>query len=241
MENVMEFVQELGSETLKNIVSNLKDESAVSAGRTVVDWKLFDRIVINDGVASIDGSGNITAKTGTFQLPQLINFFNKTADGTLQGLMVSGNVARINNLVQDSKADEPYRFGRLAIDVEVMDCTPDGTDATKLAVAGGKSAVAIEVYKQILNGGKLIVNVNGRDLNYAEPIGFAGSSVAMQGENTNGVYNKKTPKLIDPAIYLPEGTTFNAKIAMVNPVVIPANVSVAITVSLLGYKFLKNC
>ena len=241
MEDLKNLVYKFGSTQLKNIVDNLQDESAVSAGRTVIDFKLYDRLLINNGVSSVS-SGVITAKTGDFTMPSLINFFNKTAEGrTLQGLMVEKNTPRINNLVLDGKADEPYRFDRLAVDVEVMDCTPADGGAAGTKVAGGQSDLAIQVYKQILNSGKLIINVNGRDLNYAEPLGFAGSSVAYEGENVNGVYNKKTPKFIDPAIFLPESTSFNAKIEMVENVVIPAYVSVAITVSLIGYKFLKNC
>lgn len=245
----MSFVQDLvykfGSQQLKNIVDNLADESAVSEGRTVIDYKLFDRILINDGVSSI-ASGIITPKSGDFKMPQLTPFFNKTANGTLQALQLTGNVARVNNLVQDSKADEPYRFDRLAVDVEVMDCTgavdPDSGDPVAgLANPNGASELAMQVAKQILMSGKLVVNVNGRDLNYAEPLGFGGSSVAVDGTRFTSIYNKKTPKFIDPAIYLPETTTFNAKIEMVNDVVIPACVSVAITVSLIGYKFLKNC
>lgn len=245
----MSFVQDLvykfGSQQLKNIVDNLADESAVSEGRTVIDYKLFDRILINDGFVS-ESSGIITAKTGFFQLPQLLPFFNKTANGTLQALQLTGNAERVNNLVQDSKADEPYRFDRLAVDVEVFDCTgatdPDSGDPVAgLASVGGASEQAMQVAKQILLSGRLVVNVNGRDLNYAEPLGFGGSSVAVDGTRITSIYNKKTPKFIDPAIYLPETTTFNAKIEMVNPVVIPANISVAITVSLIGYKFLKNC
>lgn len=234
------LVQKLGSTQLQNIVENLGQESAVEDGRTVIDFKIYDRILINNGVASVS-SGVITAKTGTFTFPSIINFFNKTADGrTLQGLQVENNTERINNLVLDGKADEPYRFDRLAIDLEVMDCTAADGGAAGTKVAGGQSDVAIQAYKQILNSGKLILNVNGRDLNYAEPMGFAGSSVAYQGENVNGIYNKKTPKFIDPAIFLPETTSFNAKIELVEPVIIPAFLSVAITVSMIGYKFLKN-
>lgn len=241
MEDLKSLVYKFGSTQLKNIVENLENESAVTDGRTVIDFKLYDRIIVNNGVSSV-AAGVITAKTGEFTMPSLVNFFNKTAEGrTLQGLMVEKNTTRINNLVLDGKADEPYRFDRLSVDVEVMDCTAADGGAAGLKVAGGQSDVAIQVYKQILNSGKLIINVNGRDLNYAEPMGFAGSSVAYQGENINGVYNKKTPKFIDPAIFLPETTSFNAKIEMVEPVVIPAYVSVAITVSLIGYKFLKNC
>lgn len=241
MEDLKSLVYKFGSTQLKNIVENLENESAVSDGRTVIDFKLYDRIIVNNGVLSV-AAGVITAKTGEFTMPSLVNFFNKTAEGrTLQGLMVEKNTTRINNLVLDGKADEPYRFDRLAVDVEVMDCTAADGGAAGLKVAGGQSDVAIQVYKQILNSGKLIINVNGRDLNYAEPMGFAGSSVAYQGENINGIYNKKTPKFIDPAIFLPESTSFNAKIELVEPVVIPAYVSVAITVSLIGYKFLKNC
>ena len=241
MGDLFSLVQKLGSTQLQNIVENLSQESAVEPGRTVIDYKIYDRLLINNGVVSVS-SGVITAKTGTVELPSIINFFNKTANGrTLQGLMVEENTDRINNLVLDGKADEPYRFDRLAIDLEVMDCTAkSGEGATGLAVAGGQSEEAIQVYKQILNSGKLILNVNGRDLNYAEPMGFAGSSIAYQGESVKGIYNKKTPKFIDPAIFLPESTSFNAKIEMTEPVIIPAYISVAITVSMIGYKFLKN-
>ena len=240
MGDLFSLVQKLGSTQLQNIVENLASESAVEPGRTVIDYKIYDRLVLNNGVASIS-SGVITAKTGTIELPSIINFFNKTANGrTLQGLMVEKNTDRINNLVLDGKADEPYRFDRLAIDLEVMDCTAADGGAAGLKVAGGQSDEAIQVYKQILNSGKLILNVNGRDLNYAEPMGFAGSSIAYQGENVNGIYNKKTPKFIDPAIFLPESTSFNAKIEMTEPVIIPAYMSIAITVSMIGYKFLKN-
>ena len=244
----MSFVQDLvakfGSQQLRNIVDNLRDESAVSEGRTVIDFKLFDRILINDGFVS-ESSGVITAKTGFIQMPQLLPFFNKTANGTLQALQLQGNADRVNNLVQDSKADEPYRFDRLAVDIEVFDCEgavdDQGQAVAGLKAVGGASEQAMQVAKQLMLSGRLVVNVNGRDLNYAEPLGFGGSSVAVDGTRITSVYNKKTPKFIDPAIYLPETTTFNAKIEMVNPVVIPANISVAITVSLIGYKFLKNC
>ena len=238
--NLFSLVEKLGSTQLQNIVENLGKESAVDEGRTVIDYKLYDRILINDGVASVS-SGVITAKTGDFTFPSIVSFFNKTANGkTLQGLMVEKNTERINNLVLDGKADEPYRFDRLAIDIEVMDCTPADGGAVGLKVAGGQSDLAIQIFKQISNSGKLILNVNNRDLNYAEPLGFAGSSVAYQGEDVKGVYNKKTPKFIDPAIFLPETTNFKATLEFIEPVIIPAYVSVAITVSMLGYKFLKN-
>ena len=239
------LVQKLGSTQLQNIVENLAQESAVDEGRTVIDFKLFDRILINDGFVS-ENQGVITAKTGDFTLPSLIQFFNKTAEGrTLQGLQLTGNTPRINNLVLDGKADEPYRFDRLAVDIEVFDCQgatdPDSGDPVAgLANVGGASEQAMQVAKQIMYSGKLILNVNGRDLNYAEPLGFGGSSVAVDGTRIVNAYNKKTPKYIDPAIFLPETTSFNAKIELVEPVTIPANVSVAITVCLLGYKFLKN-
>lgn len=240
MGNLFELTKKLGSTQLQNIVENLAQESAVDEGRTVIDFKIYDRLLINYGITSVS-SGVITAKTGSVELPSIINFFNKTANGrTLQGLMVEDNTERINNLVLDGKADEPYRFDRLAVDIEVMDCTAADGGAAGLKVAGGQSDEAVQVYKQILNSGKLILNVNGRDLNYAEPLGFAGSSVAYEGESVKGIYNKKTPKFIDPAIFLPETTSFNAKIEMTEPVIIPAYISVAITVSMIGYKFLKN-
>ena len=240
MGNLFELTKKLGSTQLQNIVENLAQESAVDEGRTVIDFKIYDRLLINYGITSVS-SGVITAKTGSVELPSIINFFNKTANGrTLQGLMVENNTERINNLVLDGKADEPYRFDRLAVDIEVMDCTAADGGAAGLKVAGGQSDEAVQVYKQILNSGKLILNVNGRDLNYAEPLGFAGSSVAYEGESVKGIYNKKTPKFIDPAIFLPETTSFNAKIEMTEPVIIPAYISVAITVSMIGYKFLKN-
>lgn len=240
MGNLFELTKKLGSTQLQNIVENLGMESAVDEGRTVIDFKIYDRLLINYGITSVS-SGVITAKTGSVELPSIINFFNKTANGrTLQGLMVEDNTERINNLVLDGKADEPYRFDRLAVDIEVMDCTAADGGAAGLKVAGGQSDEAVQVYKQILNSGKLILNVNGRDLNYAEPLGFAGSSVAYEGESVKGIYNKKTPKFIDPAIFLPETTSFNAKIEMTEPVIIPAYMSVAITVSMIGYKFLKN-
>ena len=246
MEDLKSLVYKFGSQQLKNIVMNLENESAVTEGRTVIDYKLYDRILINDGFVS-ESSGVITAKTGIITMPQLTQFFNKTAEGrTLQPLQLTGNTPRINNLVLDGKADEPFRFDRLAVDIEVFDCTgatdPDSGDPVAgLANVGGASEEAMMVAKQILMSGKLIVNVNGRDLNYAEPLGFAGSSVAVDGTRIINIYNKKTPKFIDPAIFLPETTSYNAKIEMVEPVVIPAYISVAITVSLLGYKFLKNC
>ena len=246
MEDLKNLVYKFGSTQLKNIVDNLQDESAVSAGRTVIDYKLYDRILINDGFVS-ESSGIITAKTGFVTLPQLTQFFNKTAEGrTLQALQLQNNTPRINNLVLDGKADEPFRFDRLAVDVEVFDCKgatdPDSGDPIAgLASVSGASEQAMQVAKQIMMSGKLIVNVNGRDLNYAEPLGFGGSSIAIDGTRITNVYNKKTPKFIDPAIFLPESTSFNAKIEMIEPVVIPASVSVAITVSLIGYKFLKNC
>lgn len=245
MEDLRNLVYKFGSTQLKNIVDNLQDESAVTAGRTVIDYKLYDRILINDGFVS-ESSGVVTAKTGVVTLPQLTQFFNKTAEGrTLQGLQLQNNTPRINNLVLDGKADEPFRFDRLAVDVEVFDCEgavdDQGQAVAGLKAVGGASDEAMQVAKQIMMSGKLIINVNGRDLNYAEPLGFGGSSVAVDGTRITNVYNKKTPKFIDPAIFLPESTSFNAKIEMIEPVVIPAFVSVAITVSLIGYKFLKNC
>lgn len=234
------LVNKLGSTQLQNIVANLGLESAVEEGRTVIDYKLYDRQVINYGITSIS-SGVITAKTGTFNMPSLTQFFNKTAEGrTLQGLQIENNTSRINNLVLDGKADEPYRFDRLAVDVEVFDCTAADGGAAGLKNAGGASAEAAQVLAQILKSGKLILNVNGRDLNYAEPLGFGGSSIAVDGSNVVNMYNKKTPKYIDPAIFLPETTSFNAKIEMIEPVTIPAYMSVAITVCMIGYKFLKN-
>lgn len=238
--DLFSLVRSLGSTQLNNIVENLAKESAVDEGRTVIDYKLFDRQLINYGITSIS-SGVITAKTGTFVMPQLITCFNRQADGkTLQGLQLENNIARISNLSQDGKADEPYRFDRLAIDVEVMDCTPKSGGSAGLEYAGGVSEESAMVYRQIMNSGKLTLNVNNRDLNFAEPIGFAGSSIAIDSTDVKNIYNKKTPKLIDPAIFLPETTSFNAKIEMVQPVEIPAYMSVAITVSLIGYKFLKN-
>lgn len=245
MENLFSLTKKLGSTQLQNIVENLAQESAVEEGRTVIDFKLYDRILFNDGFVS-ESSGVITAKTGVVQLPQLTKFFNKTADGkTLQALMLQGNTHRINNLVLDGKADEPYRFDRLAVDVEVFDCEgaidPDSGDPVAgLKAIGGASEDAMQVAKQIMQSGKLVLNVNGRDLNYAEPLGFAGSSIAIDGTRIVNVYNKKTPKFVDPAIFLPETTSFFAQVEMIEPVIIPANISVAITVSLLGYKFLKN-
>ena len=247
MEDLRNLVYKFGSTQLKNIVDNLQDESAVSAGRTVIDYKLYDRIVINNGLDRIDDSNNgfkVYGKGGFFTLPQLVQFFNKTAEGrTLQALQLTGNTPRINNLVLDGKADEPFRFDRLAVDVEVYEVQGKYNEQDQIQDGQGDfyTEKAMSVAKQILESGKLIVNVNGRDLNYAEPLGFAGSSVALDGSRITNIYNKKTPKFIDPAIFLPESTSFNAKIEMIEPVSIPANVSVAITVSLLGYKFLKNC
>lgn len=251
MANLIELAKlKLGSTQLMNIVENLAQESAVDEGRTVIDYKLYDRIVINEGLDNIDTSNNgfkVNEKQGVFQMPQLVNFFNKTADGkTLQALMLDGNTKRINNLQQDGKADEPFRFDRLAVDIEVFEVkgkwhTPEGQDPVHDdGYEFPYTEQAIAVAKQIMYSGRLVVNVNGRDLNFAEPLGFAGSSVAVDTTQVVNAYNKKTPKLIDPAIFLPETTSFNAKIEMIEPVVIPANVSVAITVSLLGYKFLKN-
>ena len=240
MGNLFELTKRLGSTQLQNIVENLGMESAVDEGRTVIDFKLYDRILVNYGITSIS-SNVITAKSGNFTMPSLIQFFNKTADGrNLQALQMENNADRINNLVLDGKADEPYRFDRLAVDVEVIDNTPADGGATGWKNSRGISDDSVLVKEEILKSGKLILNVNGRDLNYAEPLGFAGSSVAYQTETTKGGYNKKTPKLIDPAIFLPETTSFNAKIEMIEPVVIPAYMSVAITVCLIGYKFLKN-
>lgn len=240
MGGLFSLVQRLGSTQLQNIVENLAQESAVDEGRTVIDFKLFDRQLINYGISSIS-SGVITAKTGTFTMPQLTQFFNKTAEGrTLQGLQIENNTVRINNLVLDGKADEPYRFDRLAVDIEVFDNTAKSGGSAGLEYAGGVSEESASVYRRIMNSGKLILNVNGRDLNYAEPLGFGGSSIALDGTEVKNVYNKKTPKYIDPAIFLPETTSFNAKIEMVEPVEIPAYMSVAITVCLIGYKFLKN-
>lgn len=245
MENLFSLTKKLGSTQLQNIVENLAQESAVDEGRTVIDYKLYDRILLNDGFVS-ESSGIITAKTGFIPLPQLTKFFNKTADGkTLQALMLNGNTPRINNLVLDGKADEPYRFDRLAVDIEVFDCQgatdPDSGDPVAgLASVGGASEQAMQVAKQIMQSGKLVLNVNGRDLNYAEPLGFGGSSIAIDGTRITNIYNKKTPKFIDPAIFLPETTSFFAQVEMIEPVIIPANISVAITVCLLGYKFLKN-
>lgn len=250
MEDLRNLVYKFGSTQLKNIVDNLQDESAVSAGRTVIDYKLYDRILINDGLDNIDRTGGgykVNGKQGIFVLPQLTQFFNKTAEGrTLQALQIEGNTPRINNLVLDGKADEPFRFDRLAVDVEVFEVNGRWHDEEDEHIHDDGyqfpyTDTAIQVAKQILMSGKLIVNVNGRDLNYAEPLGFGGSSVAIDTTQSANVYNKKTPKFIDPAIFLPESTSFNAKIEMIEPVVIPANVSVAITVSLIGYKFLKNC
>lgn len=247
MEDLKNLVYKFGSTQLKNIVDNLQDESAVSVGRTVIDYKLYDRIVINNGLDRIDDSNNgfkVYGKGGFFTLPQLVQFFNKTAEGrTLQALQLTGNTPRINNLVLDGKADEPFRFDRLAVDVEVYEVQGKYNEQDQIQDGQGDfyTEKAMSVAKQILESGKLIVNVNGRDLNYAEPLGFAGSSVALDGSRITNIYNKKTPKFIDPAIFLPESTSFNAKIEMIEPVSIPANVSVAITVSLLGYKFLKNC
>lgn len=244
MEDLFSLTRKLGSTQLQNIVENLAKESAVDEGRTVIDFKLYDRILLNDGFVS-ESSGVITAKTGEISLPQLTKFFNKTADGkTLQSLMLQGNTQRINNLVLDGKADEPYRFDRLAVDIEVFDCAgavdDEGNPVAGLAFVGGASEQAMQVAKQIMQSGKLVLNVNGRDLNYAEPLGFAGSSIAIDGTRITNVYNKKTPKFIDPAIFLPETTSFFAQVEMIEPVIIPANISVAITVCLLGYKFLKN-
>jgi hypothetical protein len=247
MEDLKSLVYKFGSQQLKNIVENLDNESAVTEGRTVIDYKLYDRIVINDGLDRIDDSNNgfkVYGKIGQFLMPQLTQFFNKTADGrTLQALQLTNNTPRINNLVLDGKADEPFRFDRLAVDIEVYQVR--GRYNEQGEIQDGQddpySEQAMAVAKQILMSGKLIVNVNGRDLNYAEPLGFAGSSVALDGTRITNIYNKKTPKFIDPAIFLPESTSFNAKIEMIEPVYIPADVSVAITVSLLGYKFLKNC
>lgn len=234
------LVNKLGSTQLQNIVANLGLESAVEDGRTVIDFKLYDRQLINYGITSIS-SGVITAKTGTFTMPSLTQFFNKTAEGrTLQGLQIENNTSRINNLVLDGKADEPYRFDRLAVDVEVFDCTAADGGAAGLKNVGGVSEESAGVYRRIMNSGKLILNVNGRDLNYAEPLGFGGSSTAIDGADVKNIYNKKTPKYIDPAIFLPETTSFNAKIEMIEPVEIPAYMSVAITVCMIGYKFLKN-
>ena len=246
MGGLMSLVEKLGSPQLQNIVSNLAMESAVDDGRTVIDFKLFDRIVINNGLDYIDDSNNgfkVYGKQGEFTMPQLTQFFNKTAEGrTLQGLMLVNNTPRINNLVLDGKADEPYRFDRLAIDIEVYEVNGKFDDQGQIEDGQGDPYTerAMQVAKQIMYSGKLVLNVNGRDLNYAEPLGFAGSSVAIDGTRITSVYNKKTPKFIDPAIFLPETTSFNAKIEMVEPVIIPANISVAITVCLLGYKFLKN-
>lgn len=245
MEDLKSLVYKFGSQQLKNIVANLDNESAVTEGRTVIDYKLYDRILINDGFVS-ENQSVITAKTGVFTMPQLTQFFNKTAEGrTLQGLQLMNNTPRINNLVLDGKADEPFRFDRLAVDIEVFDCEGavdgQGVPVAGLAHVNGASEEAMQIAKQIMYSGKLIVNVNGRDLNYAEPLGFAGASVAVDGTRVTSIYNKKTPKFIDPAIFLPESTSFNAKIEIIEPVVIPAKISVAITVSLIGYKFLKNC
>lgn len=252
MEDLKSLVYKFGSQQLKNIVENLDNESAVTEGRTVIDYKLYDRIVINEGLDNIDTSGGgfkVNGKQGQFLMPQLTQFFNKTADGrTLQALQLTNNTPRINNLVLDGKADEPFRFDRLAVDIEVFEVSgrfhdEEGQDEPVHddGLAFPYTENAMMVAKQILESGKLIVNVNGRDLNYAEPLGFAGSSVALDGSRITNIYNKKTPKFIDPAIFLPESTSFNAKIEMIEPVYIPANISVAITVSLIGYKFLKNC
>lgn len=250
MEDLKSLVYKFGSQQLKNIVANLDNESAVTEGRTVIDYKLYDRILINDGLDSIDRTGGgykVNGKQGNYQFPQLTQFFNKTAEGrTLQALQIENNTPRINNLILDGKADEPFRFDRLAVDVEVFEVNGrfhdnDGTLVQDNGYAFPYTENAMQVAKQIMESGKLIVNVNGRDLNYAEPLGFGGSSVALDGSGIVNIYNKKTPKFIDPAIFLPETTSYNAKIEMVEPLILPSNVSVAITVSLIGYKFLKNC
>lgn len=246
MENLFSLTRKLGSTQLQNIVENLAQESAVDEGRTVIDFKLYDRILMNNGLDYIDDSNNgfkVHSKQGMFTMPQLTKFFNKTADGkTLQALMLDGNKERINNLVLDGKADEPYRFDRLAVDVEVYEVRGKYNESQELVDGADDpyTEQAMQVAKQIMQSGKLVLNVNGRDLNYAEPLGFAGSSIAIDGTRFTNVYNKKTPKFIDPAIFLPETTSFFAQIEMIEPVSIPANMSVAITVCLLGYKFLKN-
>lgn len=242
MENLFSLTRKLGSTQLQNIVENLAQESAVDEGRTVIDYKLFDRILINNGLES-EASGIYTEKQGDFTMPQLTKFFNKTADGkTLQALTVGfNNALRINNLVLDGKADEPYRFDRLAVDIEVIEVNGNMDD--DLRIAGYQNPYtdrAFEVARQIAQSGKLVLNVNGRDLNYAEPLAYAGSSIAIDSTQVKNLYNKKTPKYIDPAIFLPETTSFFANIELVEPVIIPANMTVAITVSLIGYKFLKN-
>ena len=197
MEDLRNLVYKFGSTQLKNIVDNLQDESSVSAGRTVIDYKLYDRIVINNGLDHIDDSNNgfkVYGKGGFFTLPQLVQFFNKTAEGrTLQALQLTGNTPRINNLVLDGKADEPFRFDRLAVDVEVYEVQGKYDDQDQIQDGQGDfyTEKAMSVAKQILESGKLIVNVNGRDLNYAEPLGFAGSSVAIDfiGQLLNFVFH----------------------------------------------------
>lgn len=255
MAGLMSLVTRLGSTQLQNIVANLESESAVSDGRTAIDYKLFDRRIINNNFGQISqGAAGETiisgVNYGTMMLPSILTFFDKTASGkTLQPLNVfQENVDRINNLIVDGKADEPYRFDRLAVDVEVYDCDveygvhtsgSETNDEYKFFGKGGQSELAIATYKKIMQSGSLSVKVNGKDLNYAEPLGFAGSSCAIDGSENN-VFNKKTPKFIDPAIFLPETTSFSAKIEFIEPVMIPQQCVVAITVSLLGYKFLKN-
>ena len=241
--DIFSLVSKYGSAQLQNIIYNLGQESAVTEGRTVIDYKLFDYQVYNEG--AVISNSVITPNSGTVKLTATKDYFDKTSDTkVLSAWRIQNDVnpKRINNLTLDGKADEPYRFDRVAVDVLVFDCSVKTAEDNSivLANASGISDEAVAVYKQINESGHLSLKMNGKELNYADPLGFAGSSVALQSENINSIYNKKTPKLIDPAIFLPETTSFGARIEFVNPVVIPAYITVAITVSLLGYKFLKN-
>lgn len=241
--DIFSLVSKYGSAQLQNIIYNLGQESAVTEGRTVIDYKLFDYQVYNEG--AVMENGVITANSGTVKLTATKDYFDKTSDTKVLSawrLQNDVNPKRINNLTLDGKADEPYRFDRVAVDVLVFDCSTKTAEDNSIVLndASGMSAEAVAVYKQICESGHLSLKMNGKELNYADPLGFAGSSIALQAENINSIYNKKTPKLIDPAIFLPETTSFGARIEFVNPVVIPAYMTVAITVSLLGYKFLKN-
>ena len=44
MSNLFDLTRKLGSTQLQNIVENLAMESAVDEGRTVIDYKLYDRL-----------------------------------------------------------------------------------------------------------------------------------------------------------------------------------------------------
>lgn len=231
--SIGDIVSKLGSSQLQAIVANLADESAVTEGRTIVDYKLFDSKVLN--VGGYDNSGTYTSKTGNITLKGAFDFFNKKWDKDILNVNYL-NPTNATNVVQGGITEEPYRWDRLAIDLFVFDCTAStGT----LTTANGQSLAAARVFNEILSSGRLTVKCNNKDLNYVSPLAFGGASQVIVNTNLAGVYNRKTPKYIDPAIFMPENTTFGAKVEF-DELIIPACMTVVMTVSLIGYKFFKN-